>query len=201
MYRDNSLKKHMERAELLKDTNLPIHNKIVPTKSEKSSYFKNRFVNKLVAEHMNPKENKIPSVIFDFRYVKNLNDPMLCRSMVKQYCELITLNLSSLDSFKIKFYNYLKDSMFHKNFKDVDQTYNVNFVDTYEHNYLEDFNKSDLIYLSGDAKQEIKYFDPTKTYIIGSIIDKNDEHKYSSFTTAKKEGITSLRLPIDKYIR
>ena len=77
-----------------------------------------------------------------------------------------------------------------------------NFIDVYEHNYSRDFDKRDLIYLSADAKDEIEYFDPTKTYIIGSIIDEGTpKFKFASITTARREGIRVQKLPLDRYIR
>jgi hypothetical protein len=70
---------------------------------------------------------------------------------------------------------------------------------------LDIFPRDQLIYLSKDAKQPIREFNPNKTYIIGSIIDSNNsKDHFATYSQAKMDNIPSYRLPLDenvKYIR
>ena len=195
---------NIERAQQFRDTNIPPFNKIIPPQSHYryEKYIKRRFLNRLIAEHMNPKENYIPRIIFDFRFTNDVTNPIAIKSFKKQYDECIPVNMECKEPFKICFYNYSKESLFHKKSQDIERFLDANLIDVYEHSYLQDFNREDLIYLSSDASREMEDIDPTKTYIIGSIIDDPDgQYKFATLTTAKREGIKTLKFPLDRYLR
>jgi len=197
-------KLNLERIARLKDTNMPAFNQIVPPSSEKKyeHSLKIRLLNRHVAAHLYPKENRLPKVIFDFRYMKDLTSHVAIKSTLRQFNECVWVNLFARDPLKIEFYNYSRDSVLHKNFTDYENIMSNHYIDTYDHNYLQDYNKNDLIYLSADSRQTMEYYDPTKTYIIGSLIDDGtSKYKYCSITTAKNEGIKALKLPLDKYFQ
>jgi L-rhamnose mutarotase len=107
-----------ERAKQFEGTNIPTFNCVTPTdkvrKTEQN--FRVLYMNNLVAEHINSKENKMPSVIFDFRYVKSLTNIVSIKSSIRQFSQAVHDNLRSLDPFKIKYYNYSPSSRFHKTF-------------------------------------------------------------------------------------
>jgi hypothetical protein len=196
---------NLERLDKEKFNVLPTFNKILPPSlSEKcESYLKRSFINKLVANHVNPKENSLPKIIFDFRYTNDETSIVKIKSYLKQYNECVSINMKSKEPFKLMFYNYSFNSMFHAKFSNLlTPMFNRNFMDVHEHNYLRDFDKRDLIYLSADAKDDLEYFDPTKTYIIGSIIDEpTPKFKFATVTTARREGIRVQKLPLDRHIK
>jgi hypothetical protein len=201
---EEKIKINLERIARFKGTNMPSFNQIIPpnTHQKYENSLRLRLLNKHIAAHINPRENRLPKIIFDFRYMKDLTSLIAVKSTLRQYNECFWVNMHARDTFKIEFYNYFQDTILHKNFTDFEQLMSNHFVDTYDHNYLQDYNKNDLIYLSGDSKQTMEYYDPTKTYIIGSCIDDGtSKYKYCSFTTAKKEGIKALKLPLDKYFK
>ena len=49
-------------------------------------------------------------------------------------------------------------------------------------------NKEDLIYLTGDCEEDMGSYDPTKTYVIGGIVDHN-KLKGLTASKAKEMGI------------
>ncbi|ORX45208.1 hypothetical protein BCR36DRAFT_300101 [Piromyces finnis] len=60
--------------------------------------------------------------------------------------------------------------------------------------------KENLVYLTADSPNTIDTFDESKIYIIGGIVDKN-RYKNLTLEKAKKQNITTARLPINKYIK
>lgn len=56
--------------------------------------------------------------------------------------------------------------------------------------------QEDVIYLTADTGHTITSLDPTKTYVIGGLVDRN---RYKNLCLRKAEhlGITAARLPID----
>jgi len=65
--------------------------------------------------------------------------------------------------------------------------------------YLECFNKTELIYLTGDSSEVIREFDASKVYIIGGLVDHN-QHKGLCLKAAIDSNIAHARLPIDDHL-
>ena len=61
-------------------------------------------------------------------------------------------------------------------------------------------DKSKLVYLTADSKNDIKELDPEDVYIIGGIVDRN---RYVNLTLkkAEEEGIRHGRFPIGDYMQ
>lgn len=59
--------------------------------------------------------------------------------------------------------------------------------------------KSSIVYLTGDSPNVLEFLDPTKTYILGGIVDKN-RHKLLCYNKAVEQGIEHAQLPISKYL-
>ncbi|PWN28038.1 hypothetical protein BDZ90DRAFT_231805 [Jaminaea rosea] len=57
-------------------------------------------------------------------------------------------------------------------------------------------SRSDVIYLTADTGHTIHSLDPTKTYVIGGLVDRN-RYKNLCLRKAESLGITAARLPID----
>lgn len=60
-------------------------------------------------------------------------------------------------------------------------------------------NASTMIYLTADAEEELTTLDPTKTYIIGGIVDRN-RYKGVTLEKAKNLGIICRKFPIKNYL-
>jgi hypothetical protein len=193
---------------------MPISNRIMPYSDDNNDFLRqliriskyeekyaNIYLNKLISEHTNPTENRLPSLIFDFRFMKNKFSNFLnLKDAVNEFLLTISTNNRSPYPFKLKFYNYSYDTEFHKGFPCVDKFLNRNLIDVYSHSYLNDLPKNQLVYLSRDAEKEMTEYDPTKTYIIGSIVKGMSNELFASLSASKRDGIISQKIPADRYV-
>ena len=60
-------------------------------------------------------------------------------------------------------------------------------------------DKSSIIYLSGDSPNILSTIDPSKTYIIGGIVDKN-RYKSLCLNKAISQGIPHAQLPLAEFL-
>ncbi|GMT32282.1 hypothetical protein PFISCL1PPCAC_23579, partial [Pristionchus fissidentatus] len=66
------------------------------------------------------------------------------------------------------------------------------------------FPPADCVYLSPDGEEEMEEVEDDKVYVIGGIVDRVAEHgisKKASKDAADGDGIKSVRLPIDRYVK
>jgi tRNA (guanine9-N1)-methyltransferase len=61
--------------------------------------------------------------------------------------------------------------------------------------YIRTFDKSSLVYLTADSPITVETLDPSKTYIIGGIVDRN-RHNNWTMNKAAAQGIATANLPI-----
>uniref|UniRef100_A0A0V0G9J6 tRNA (guanine(9)-N(1))-methyltransferase n=1 Tax=Triatoma dimidiata TaxID=72491 RepID=A0A0V0G9J6_TRIDM len=66
-------------------------------------------------------------------------------------------------------------------------------------NYLDIFNKEELIYLTSDSDNVIENVDESNVYIIGALVDHN-YHKGICLKKAEEQGIKHGRLPISEFL-
>ncbi|KAJ2899664.1 tRNA (guanine(9)-N(1))-methyltransferase, partial [Coemansia aciculifera] len=66
--------------------------------------------------------------------------------------------------------------------------------------YVDVFDKNELVYLTADSPNVIEDLDPKKVYVIGGLVDKN---RYPRLTLDKAEaqGIQHAQLPIGLYVQ
>ncbi len=69
-----------------------------------------------------------------------------------------------------------------------------------DRNYIESLKREDLVYLSGDAEEDMEEYDSSKVYIIGGLVDHN-QLKNVTLEKSKEMKIKSLRFPIRKYMK
>ncbi|KAK3255579.1 hypothetical protein CYMTET_35238 [Cymbomonas tetramitiformis] len=71
-----------------------------------------------------------------------------------------------------------------------------------ERNYIEAFaeRKEELVYLTADSDNIIEEIDPTKTYIIGGIVDHN-RYRNLTLDKANEQGIAHGALPIGAHLK
>lgn len=60
--------------------------------------------------------------------------------------------------------------------------------------------KENIIYLTGDAEEEMEELEKDKIYIIGGMVDHNRLKKVS-YDKAKELGIKCQKFPIEKHIK
>lgn len=65
--------------------------------------------------------------------------------------------------------------------------------------YLDLYPREKLLYLTPKARTPLMKFDPSKIYIIGCINDQS-HGKPMSYARAKRDGINTVRIPLDEYM-
>ncbi|XP_043269611.1 mitochondrial ribonuclease P protein 1 homolog [Venturia canescens] len=78
-----------------------------------------------------------------------------------------------------------------------DEDYPLNIT---PQSYLDIFDKDRLVYLTPHCREELIDYDHEAVYIIGAFIDKSSNEPVS-LAKAKKLGIKTLKLPLDKYLQ
>ena len=201
-YKQEGFDIYKKRCAELEGTNIPLSNSIVSKNNEVKirDYRRNAFLNQLVANYINPKESRMPSLVFDFRFVNDITSPIPLKSIERQFSHLIGNNMKISDPFHLHFYNFKQHSKLYSRFEP--NLFESNFVSVHEHSYMDDFRRNDLVYLSRDAGMYMLEYDPSKTYIIRSTIeDGKKETRHASSTQAKKDGIACMRLPLEQYVK
>jgi tRNA (guanine9-N1)-methyltransferase len=113
-----------------------------------------------------------------------------CYSANRRVIRPMTLSVSSFGGkLEEKFYSH------HPQFNKFD-------ISFYQEDYLNipSIPTESLVYLTADCEETIQQLDPTKTYIIGGIVDRN-RHKNITANKAKAQGIPCARLPIGEYLK
>lgn len=64
---------------------------------------------------------------------------------------------------------------------------------------MQHFKKEELVYLTADSETQIDDLNPSHAYVIGGIVDRN-RYKNLTLEKAKKEGLSTARLPIQQYM-
>lgn len=72
-------------------------------------------------------------------------------------------------------------------------------VNIHSEEYLELFNKDDLVYLTSDSDNVIETLEDDKVYIIGALVDHNSQ-KGLCYKIAKEQGIGHGHLPIGEHL-
>ena len=188
----------------LRDTNIPIVNTCIspPTSDKVRDFYRTRFANKIVNDL-----SSVPPIVFDFRYIREANNkPLFLKAIRDQMLNVIEANLRATNPFNLTFFEYDRNSTFHRTFATKDNEYGQAFANNLifdnAKSYKGTFPRERLMYLTDDAKSTMHVYDPNKIYIIGSVLDDGKQtYKYASYTQSKCDGIRSQRLPLDKYFK
>merc|ERR1712227_548814 len=123
-----------------------------------------------------------------------------CKNVLEQCTLMFGFNKVSRDPFHLVFCNTVVDTWtpYHQGFKMYIERDHVPITMT-EKSYLELYPKNELVYLTPDSPNELEYFDANKKYIIGGIVDKKMILPLT-YAKAKKEGIATCKLPLDRHV-
>ncbi|KAH9512831.1 tRNA methyltransferase 10 C [Bulinus truncatus] len=138
-------------------------------------------------------------LVLDMDYMDYMR-PQEVRNTVSQLLKLYTMNRADeKDPFHLHFTSCPESHPMHRMLQ-IELQDNEHFLSTVtEKSYLDVFDNQQLVYLSPDARQVMKHFDPEAVYIIGAFNDKAT-HQPVSYARAKKQGIKAMRLPLDQYV-
>ena len=141
-----------------------------------------------------------PRCVFDFSYEKDMSKREIfavCDQMLTSYT---TNYRSEGGTHDLYFTNLNKDSiLYHQLGKAMPHINHPRvMISLEERSYLDIFSRDKLVYLSPNAPDDLE-FDPDSIPIVGSLVDIYTQ-KNASFSKARREGIRTARLPLDKYL-
>jgi Trm5-related predicted tRNA methylase len=175
------------------------------------------FVNEREKKNSKAGEIKIaldqPTVILDCRYLSMHTRPDVLISLRLQMMRIFTEQLlgKPMPHFSSNnpinrllqalFCNYDQGSVFHNEYGNSLLWEKYGVFKT-KKSYLEIFPKEKLVYLSPDASTPMNDYDPSKVYIIGTIVDYSfTKFQKSTFNQAQEDGIACECLPIESQLK
>lgn len=130
------------------------------------------------------------SVLIDISYY-NMMTKSECDSLAAQVARLYASNRRSENGFNLSILDpnqFFRQNILNRKYPDHSR-WAVSWKDECA------FDPSSYVYLSADSEVILESIDPSLTYIIGGLVDRN-RHKRSSFERAQALGIPTARLPI-----
>ena len=140
-----------------------------------------------------------PKICIDLQYEELMSEKELIH-LAQQLSRVYGFNRKSSDPCHLTFCHLPKDCKTHQICCDKSEgfaNYILNFsekslIDTFEN------RKQDLVYLTPDSDNLLEDIEDNKIYVIGGLVDDSVK-KLSSLSFAKDQGLTTAKLPIDKY--
>ena len=144
-------------------------------------------------------ESSRPKVCIDLQYEELMSEKELIH-LAQQLSRVYGFNRKSSDPCHLTFCHLPKDCKTSQICCDKSEgfaNYILNFsekslIDTFEN------RKQDLVYLTPDSDNLLEDIEDNKIYVIGGLVDDSVK-KLSSLSFAKDQGLTTAKLPIDKY--
>ena len=140
-----------------------------------------------------------PKICIDLQYEELMSEKELIH-LAQQLSRVYGFNRKSSDPCHLTFCHLPKDCKTRQICCDKSEgfaNYILNFsekslIDTFEN------RKQDLVYLTPDSNNLLEDIEDNKIYVIGGLADDSVK-KLSSLSFAKDQGLTTAKLPIDKY--
>ena len=140
-----------------------------------------------------------PKICIDLQYEELMSEKELIH-LAQQLSRVYGFNRKSSDPCHLTFCHLPKDCKTRQICCDKSEgfaNYILNFsekslIDTFEN------RKQDLVYLTPDSDNLLEDIEDNKIYVIGGLVDDSVK-KLSSLSFAKDQGLTTAKLPIDKY--
>ena len=144
-------------------------------------------------------ESSRPKICIDLQYEELMSEKELIH-LAQQLSRVYGFNRKSSDPCHLTFCHLPKDCKTRQICCDKSEgfaNYILNFsekslIDTFEN------RKQDLVYLTPDSDNLLEDIEDNKIYVIGGLVDDSVK-KLSSLSFAKDQGLTTAKLPIDKY--
>jgi len=137
-------------------------------------------------------------VCVDLQFEDLMNEKEL-NHLANQIKRVYSSNKASETPFHLHFVNFIKTGKTYNLCCDKNDGFE-NYVATFEdRGVTELFNLSEVVYLSPDSENVIQSLDPSKSYIIGGLVDDSVKKNTSSLYSYQVK-ISTARLPIPEYM-
>ncbi|XP_066146452.1 mitochondrial ribonuclease P protein 1 homolog [Euwallacea fornicatus] len=157
----------------------------------------NRFYNRKLVEAMQFGQK----LVVDCGYEKNMTKRENYNTG-KQLMLLFSENRAHDEPFDIHFTGLNLSGDITKSLeKNIPTVFEKDFpINIHENSYLDLFSKERLIYLTPHCREEMRTFNHDMIYILGGIVDKVNNEPIS-LAKAKREGLTMMKFPLDRYLQ
>lgn len=137
-------------------------------------------------------------VCIDLQFEELMNEKEL-NHLANQIKRVYSSNKASENPFHLHFVNLSKTGKTYKLCCEKNDGFE-RYVATFEdRGVIELFNPSEVVYLSPDSEHVIQSLDPSKSYIIGGLVDDSVK-KNTSTVYSEQVKIVTGRLPIPEYM-
>ncbi|XP_012275724.1 mitochondrial ribonuclease P protein 1 homolog isoform X2 [Orussus abietinus] len=139
-------------------------------------------------------------LIFDCSFDHTMND-MEINSCARQVALIYSSNRMHKEPFNIYLTNVdLSGRLMKKLHILIPNLFNDDFMlNITTKSYLELFEKKELVYLTPHCQTDMQTYDPSKIYIIGTMVDKVNPQPLT-LAKAKKEGLRMEKFPLNQYL-
>lgn len=158
----------------------------IPRRGKRSRTFKKEMTEKL---------KDCPPIIIDCSF-EAVSEPKEITSLVNQLTQILGSNKYLEQPLNLIVTGVGPKTMDHIKDRDGDKW----LMDIRQEDYLSIYPKEQLVYLSGDAEEEVETIEEGKIYIIGGLVDHN-RLKNITLEKAKKQGIKLQRFKIEGNVK
>ncbi|XP_014206105.1 mitochondrial ribonuclease P protein 1 homolog [Copidosoma floridanum] len=139
-------------------------------------------------------------IVFDFSYEQYMN-PQEIKSCAKQIMGSYAVNRLHNFPFNVYLCNVnLKGLLMTSLAKFIPTLFDDDFPWTVSSkSFIELFDKDSVVYLTGNSNKTLEKYDHNSVYIIGAFVDKCYKQPVS-LAKAKQLGISTAKLPLDRYL-
>lgn len=142
---------------------------------------------------------KEPAIIFDCGFCHEMAKHEI-QNTAKQLTHSFSQNRDHSRPFDIHFCNFENGSLLHNYLLTYMKNAHRLPIKLHETDLMEIFPAEQLIYLTPESENELTNIPLNVNFIVGAIVDKA-ESKPLTLSKAKRLGIKTARLPLDRYLK
>ena len=136
-------------------------------------------------------------LVYDLGFHQQMNgieQKNAARELIHSY----GINHTHNDPFDMRFLNNDPNSILFKSLAIQNPEINEPYfpITVSSQSYLDMYPREQLVYLTPDAHEVMREFDPEKIYIIGAVNKKSEQRDFMSVAKAKRDNLQMLKLPL-----
>lgn len=141
------------------------------------------------------------SLVFDMSYDSYMSRREV-ENTVSQLMEVEAWNRRATEPYHLHFCNLQPGGAYEKELlkRYGAETWDRLLITSTDRQHVDLFPRERLVYLTADSRNVLRTFDPSKVYIIGSMVDRSIQSGLS-LANAKRLNLATARLPLDEFLQ